>query len=135
MSDRKHTPDILAEILTNAAPEPEINLTPPKLTRPKSTRPRPPAEGAPRLKPSLPKPIARPEAWEIQITSFQQHRGWRLRFIDGKEVKDWANGPTLQEYTTLVCSEGWELAGSCSGAPMFGRLDAYQLFFKRPIKS
>lgn len=144
MSDRKHTPDILAEILTGDAPASEIDFVPPA-ARPPRTAPKKPNRKAEKParedqpaqeKPAARKPAAPPrpsqsQAWEYQVASFQQHNGWRVRFIDGREVKNWAEGLTLSEYNAYAGEQAWELAGACSGTPMFGRSDTYQLFYKR----
>ncbi len=61
-----------------------------------------------------------------------EYKGWRLRYIDGKEVKDWFAGPRLHEYSDLPAGEGWQVAAACSGQAMFGHADKYQVFFKHP---
>ncbi len=134
MSDRKQTPDILAEILNNAAPETVgeqvAHATPITQTPPRKSR----QTSAPKPRPAETKPPVLPSAWNYLIVSFQRHDSWRVRFINGRKVKDWANGLTLQEYTLQAGIEGWELAGACSGTPLYGKADTYQLFFKRPVK-
>ncbi len=136
MSDRKHTPDVLAEILTGDAPASELEFTAPAARAPRAAprQPRRQVEkaAADNLAP-LPKPArhSRPTTWEYQVASFQPHNGWRVRYIDGQEVKDWAEGLSMNEFNAYAGEHGWELSGACSGTPMFGRADTYQLFYKR----
>lgn len=141
MSDRKQTPDVLADLLGGEPPASDIEFAaPPRkpVGRPKKpAQPKAiPAEGAePKAaraeKPAAPKHTA-PTAWEYRVVSFQEHGGWRVRFIDGQPVKNWAESLTLVEYNAMMGEEGWELAGACSGTPLYGRSDTYQLFYKRP---
>jgi hypothetical protein len=76
--------------------------------------------------------VKKKDCWEYRTASFQEHQGWRLRFIDGAEVKDWTGAPLLHEYLRLMGEEGWELAGAASGESLYGSMDKYQLFFARP---
>jgi hypothetical protein len=46
----------------------------------------------------------------------------RPRFVDGKELEDWEEGPGLPEFLDQQGEQGWELA-SVSGSV---------LYFKRP---
>jgi hypothetical protein len=146
MSDRKHTPDILAEILTGDAPAAEVEFTSSPTPPKRPTAPRKPvvkkapetgsATGAPEASPAVPKTAKErrggPVEWEFQVVSFQEHAGLRVRYIDGQKVREWTEGPTLIEYNRFMGEQGWELAGACSGTAMFGHQDAYQLFYKRP---
>jgi hypothetical protein len=70
--------------------------------------------------------------WEYLVVSCQDHHGWRPRYEGGVERSDWTRGPLLPHYLTERGSEGWELVAACSGSPMFGVMDLYQLFFRRP---
>jgi hypothetical protein len=149
MSDRKHTPDVLAAILNGEAPLPAefdaealARATPPP--RVKTQPKRPAAEKATEpvktTGPAKPAAAARPRAsaprrWAYQVVSFQEHHGWRMRFIDGQEVRNWTEAPSLQEKLAQMGEEGWELVSACSGEAMFGRADQYQLFFKRAAQS
>jgi len=141
MSDRKHTPDVLAAILNGEAPMPAdfdaaalARATPPPRVKQQPKRPAP--EGSAKAeKPAQAK--ARPSAaahWTYQVVSFQENHGWRVRFIDGKEIKNWAEAATLGEILAQMGEEGWELVSACSGEAMFGRADKYQLFFKRAAR-
>jgi hypothetical protein len=149
MSDRKHTPDVLAAILNGEVPTPSefdaealARATPPPRVKSQSKRAAPeeavrPEKSAGAAKPAAaarPKPI--PSArWTYQVVSFQEHHGWRMRFIDGQEVKNWTEALSLQEKLAQMGEEGWELVSACSGEAMFGRADKFQLFFKQAAKS
>lgn len=135
MSDRKKTPDILAEILGGEAASPEAGDL--EVIRPQPTKPpAAPKRLAQSRRPASAKPAASASrsaaAWQLQVASFQEHNGWRLRFVDGKEVAGWLSGPLLFEYITLQAAIGWEVAAACSGQPMFGVADKYQVFLQRP---
>lgn len=134
MSDRKQTPDILAEILNNAAPATPGGQVAPAIPVTQAPARKPRQTATPKSRPAAPKPPVLPMAWNYLIVSFQEHDGWRVRYINGRKVKDWANGLTLQEYILQAGIEGWELAAACSGTPLFGKADSYQLFFKQPVK-
>lgn len=53
--------------------------------------------------------IVKPVEWEYREVIFRDYRGWRVRFIDGREPRDWKSGPALLEYLEQVGKEGWEL--------------------------
>ena len=53
--------------------------------------------------------IIKPVEWEHREVIFRDSRGWRVRFIDGREPRDWKNGPTLLAYLEQAGKEGWEL--------------------------
>jgi Domain of unknown function (DUF4177) len=139
MSERKHTPDVLAAILNGEAPVQAdfdaaalARATPPPRVKSQPRRPAP--EGS--AKAEKPAQAAKPRPstvthWVYQVISLQDNHGWRVRFIDGQEVKNWAEAATLGEILTQRGEEGWELVSSCSGEAMFGHSDKYQLFFKR----
>jgi hypothetical protein len=142
MSERKHTPDVLAAILNGEAPIQAdfdaaalARATPPPRVKSQPKRPAP--EGSAKAEKSA-QTKARPSApthWAYQVISFQENHGWRVRFIDGKEVKNWTEAGSLSEILAQMGEEGWELVSACSGEAMFGRADKYQLFFKRAAKS
>jgi hypothetical protein len=139
---RKETPDVLGEILTGATP---VALSAPAAA---STSPSgPTAAGQPKRKsarsqprraaPAQPQPApaastAKPERWEYLVVSLQDHRGWRPRFINGQEVRNWAQAPIIHEYVDQLGEDGWDLVAASSGKTMYGSSDQYQLFFKRP---
>ena len=130
MDKRKETPDVLSEILGGEIATPEASESPP---------PAPPAPAKPRRasKPKRPSTSRRrtktPTKWEYRLVSFQDHRGWRPRFVDGKAIDNWAEGPLMHEYIAQMGEEGWELVTACSGEKLYGLNDKYQLHFKRPI--
>ncbi len=114
MAKRKQTPDVLAEILGG---EPALVETQPILQ--------------PKPVPAVPGPDVPPDGWEYIVVSFQDYKGWRPRFKNGRELKDWMNGPLLHEYIEVMGAEGWELAAASAGERMFGNADHHQLYFKR----
>jgi hypothetical protein len=135
MSERKQTPDILAEILGGEAARPgagDLESIHPQPAKP----PGAPKRAAQARRPVPAKPAASTArsavAWQLQVASFQEHNGWRLRYLDGKAVADWLNSPLLHEYITLQSAKGWQVAAACSGQPMFGLADKYQVFLQRP---
>ncbi len=143
MSERKQTPDILAAILNGEAPteadfdaQALARATPPPRvkTQPKRTAPVKAAKETKAIPAAKPRPIV-PEHWTYQVLSFQENHGWRLRYIDSREVRNWSEGPTLGEMLARMGEDGWELVSACSGEALFGRADKYQLFFKRAPKA
>lgn len=127
MADRKQTPDILSEILSG-------------MPTPQSVSAQIPAsKGSPKPK-SKPasRPIKEPRSKkfhsEFQVVSFQDYKGWRSRYIDGKEIPDWMSAPLLHEYIQLKADEGWELVSATSGEQLYGTSDKRQLFFKRQVE-
>jgi hypothetical protein len=139
MSERKQTPDVLAAILNGEAPlqadfdaQALARATPPPRIKTQSKRTTP--ESSTKTEKSTQATKPRPGAvahWAYQVISFQDNRGWHVRFIDGKEVKNWTEAATLNEMLAQMGEDGWELVSACSGEAMFGRSDKYQLFFKR----
>jgi hypothetical protein len=131
MTSRKQTPDILAEVLTSDAPEIDMPLAPVPATRkpsaPRAKRPALPKEP----KPAPVEPAVEPKVHQYQVASFQNYHGWRVRFIDGKEVKNWERGLLLHEFITCMAEQGWKLASACSGQALYSVADKYQLFFKK----
>jgi hypothetical protein len=143
MSDRKHTPDVLAAILNGEAPAPAefdaealARATPPPRVKSQPKRSAAEKETAPAKPAAAAKPRAGiPAHWSYTVVSFQDHHGWRMRFIDGQEVRNWTEATSLQEKLAQMGEEGWELVSACSGEAMFGRADKFQLFFKQAAKS
>jgi hypothetical protein len=37
------------------------------------------------------------------------------RFVDGKELPNWRDGPNITDYIKQLRDEGWQLAGALSG--------------------
>lgn len=136
MADRKQTPDILGEILGEVAAVPTPVAEPPAtrpipVRRPQAARkPAGQADDQPAGRPSVEE--ARPPTgkWEHLLVSFQEHNGWRPRFINGQELEDWTAMPVIHDYANLLGDVGWELAGAASGA-LSGLTDGKQLCFKR----
>jgi hypothetical protein len=129
MSERKETPDLLSEILGGEVAAPAASEDPatpsPAPARPKrASKPKGTLASRPRAK-SQPK-------WEYRLVSFQEHKGWRPRFVDGVAVENWTEGPLMHEYLAKMGADGWELTSACSGEKLYGHLDKYQFYFKRP---
>jgi hypothetical protein len=128
MSTRKKTPDILGEILSSPAPAatelelPPAQSAPARQAQTRSAKPRPLAPQ------SL---VEKRRVWEYRVVSFQDYKGWRPRFIDGKEVEDWTSGPALHDYLAEMGQAGWDLAAASSGEHLYGTADRCQLYFKR----
>ena len=129
MSDRKQTPDVLADILGSgigSAPGEPAPSEPPRSAaprRPASTKAAEPGRAANKA-----------HRWEYLVVSCQHYRGWRPRYESGNELADWTRGPLLPAYLKERGNQGWELVAACSGRPMFGVTDYYQLFFRRPTE-
>lgn len=138
---RKETPDVLGEILAGATPIAVPTPAAPSTSQPalapaekrerKQARPRPRRVTPDQPQPGPPAPAAKPERWEYLVVSLQDHRGWRPRFINGQEVRNWAQAPVIHEYVDQLGEDGWDLAAASSGKTMYGSSDQYQLFFKR----
>lgn len=108
MAERKHTPDVLAQVLGADAASTALPL---------GSAPQAHASGT--------------GAWEVEIVTCQDARGWRPRFISGKELPRWMDGPLVQDYVNTRGAEGWELAGATAMGRMYGSGDGLQLWFKR----
>lgn len=129
MSERKQTPDVLADLLgaSPIASEP----MPAQNRSPRPAAPRRPASA----KSSEPSKAAdKTNRWEYLVVSFQEYRGWRPRYEGGVEIAGWTRGPLLHNYLEERGRAGWELVAAASGRPMFGVTDSYQLFFRRPAE-
>lgn len=128
MTERKQTPDILSEILAGT-PVPQPLPDRPAVGRSvvKTSR-----------KPS-PKPTQRTQTkenrYEYEVVSFQEYKGWRSRFINGKEISNWMSAPLIHECIQQRASEGWELVTATSGEQLYSASDKRQLFFKRMDES
>lgn len=108
MAERKQTPDVLAQVLGADAASAALTVG-------SATLPR--AAGSDR--------------WEVEIVTCQDARGWRPRFVNGKELPRWMDGPLIQDYVNTRGAEGWELAGATAMGRMYGSGDGLQLWFKR----
>ena len=129
---RKQTPDVLAEILGGGQPvQPEELDAPIPQPRPKPAR----QTNTPQPKPAAPRHPAPPtEGWEYQVVSFQDYKGWRARFVNGKELNDWVASPLLHEYLQQASQQGWELTAASAGEPLYGSTDKHQLYFRRKAR-
>lgn len=130
MSERKETPDVLGNLFgaggEPAAPEAENRaaaVAPPSQKRssrkPAQARPAPPAVPAPAP--------AAPMQWEYREVVFREFRGWRPRYVDGRERWDWKEAPVILDYLQQAGADGWELVN-------VGEVHNYQktAYFKRP---
>ena len=124
MSERKQTPDVLADIL--GAPLPIGRIT--------DLPERPTAARASQAKSDTTRAVEKstPATWEYETVSFQDAHGWRPRFVNGRELRDWMFGPLIHDYVNQRSADGWELAAVASGQSMYGTSDRYQLYFRRP---
>ncbi len=133
--DRKRTPNVLAELLSADLPPVETPPAPPAVTTPATER----TVRAP-TRPRDPKPQPQSvadtaaDAWEVEIVTFQDHRGWRPRFVNGVEVQNWLTGSLVQDYVNQRGADGWELAGATAAGRLYGVSDSLQLYFKRRKK-
>ena len=139
MTSRKQTPDIMAEILNGEAPAADFSLPVSSTsTKPKARKSMPPAGAAAEKPPSkkiTPEKTAQvgPYHWEYQVVSFQDYKGFRPRFVDGKDVADWSSGPMLHELLQSMAEQGWELVSASSGERLYGVSDKHQLYFRRRL--
>jgi hypothetical protein len=153
MSNRKQTPDVLGAVLggprdypafseelppvqpeqqasgqplpsvTQRGEQPARHLEPVQegTTVQPQTPPHAPAEGQPASQ------TAQPQEWEYREVVFRDYRGWRTREVNGRELGNWKNSPTLIEYLEQAGKEGWELVSV--GDRHNNQKEAY---FKRP---
>jgi hypothetical protein len=129
MSERKQTPDVLADILGAGTVPPVPVPAPSRSPRVDASRRQAPAQS------SEQKRVAgKTRSWEYAVVSFQEYHGWRPRYENGVELAGWTQGLLLPGYLDKRGREGWELAAATCGRAMFGTTDYYQLFFIRPIE-
>ncbi len=129
---RKETPDVLGEVLAGLGETPAVAAPPaaPPAPAPRKQR----SARAPKEKATAPEPpaLAAPRAWDYLVVSFSEYRGWRPRFINGQEVRNWMHAPLIHDYLAQLGEDGWEMTGAGGGKAMYGASDYYQAFFKRP---
>lgn len=65
--------------------------------------------GGPRDLPALPVQPPPASEWEYREVVFRDYRGWRARVVNGVELGDWKNAPTIVEYLEQAGRDGWEL--------------------------
>ena len=114
MAPRKHTPDVLSEVLGGETAPP---TAPQRQAAPRSER-APVASG---------RSPARKPAWEYMEVVFRDYDGYRPRYINGQEQPGWKRLPVIREYLNQLGEQGWELAGM--GGRENNEMPAY---FKRP---
>jgi hypothetical protein len=148
-SDRKKTPDILGEILTDISTgspisskfaeaqelqvkidkkKREVKPVVPNKTR-NARRTTTPRQAASLIRGD----ISQKNITEYRLVSFQNYHGWRPRFINGIELEKWTENPVIHTFINRLSEEGWELVTSSSGERMYGTADMHQLFFKRTL--
>jgi hypothetical protein len=52
-----------------------------------------------------------PARWEYVEIVFCDHGGFRPRYINGKQVRNWKRAPLIHDYLNHLGQQGWELAG------------------------
>jgi hypothetical protein len=125
MAERKQTPNVLDEMLGGSPAEKTTQKPVRQSSIPKKT----PAARTRKI--SSPKP----KVHEYQIVSFQDYKGWRVRFVNGQELQNWMTQPVLHEFVQKLASEGWAVRAMTSGQNLFGVNDKYQIIFERPRSS
>lgn len=128
---RKETPDVLGEVLAGLGEAPAVAAPPAAPLAPAPRKPR--SARASKEKAAAPEPpaIPAPRGWDYLVVSFSDYRGWRPRFINGQEVRNWMQAPLIHDYLAQLGEDGWEMAGAGGGKAMYGASDYYQAFFKR----
>ena len=133
MADRKQTPDILGEIMGGISTAPVEDILKPakpaKIKRAAAVKKAVVARAVPEKKAA-----EKPVTWEYLLVSFQDHSGWRPRFLNGKQQPDWMDAPVIHEYLQQLGKDGWEIAGASAGQSLYGSADKRQVYFKRPRK-
>jgi hypothetical protein len=130
MSERKETPDVLSEILGGDIAEPPTSIS---SSASKPASPKPKRARKTQTSQTGRRQVKSPTKWEYRLVTLQDYKGWRPRFIDGKALENWTEGPLMHEFIDHMGEDGWELVSACSGEKMYALNDKYQLYFKRPI--
>ena len=127
---RKETPDVLGEVLAGLG-EPPAMAAPAAQPAPAARKPR--SSRAPKETSPTAEPLAQPapRGWDYLVVSFSDYRGWRPRYINGQEVRNWMHAPLIHDYLAQLGEDGWEMAGAGGGKALYGSSDYYQAFFKR----
>ena len=131
---RKETPDVMGELLAGPAIDPDISAPPIQPVTPPKPRPRRSAAAKKSALPTQTEPTSTPQGWDYLIISFSNHRGWRPRYINGQEIRNWNQAPLIHDYLAQLGEDGWELVGAGGGKALYGASDHYQLFLKRAKK-
>lgn len=126
---RKETPDVLGEVLAGVGEIPAatpLPASPPAAHKPRRSR-------AAKETPAKSEPPGLPAArgWDYLVVSFSDYRGWRPRYINGQEVRNWMQAPLIHDYLAQLGEDGWEMTGAGGGKALYGASDYYQAFFKR----
>lgn len=131
---RKETPDVLGEVLAGLGETPALPATPAApaaaAARP-ARRARSTGNKAAAAQAEASAPPA-PAGWDFLVVSFGEYRGWRPRFINGQEIRNWMHAPVIHDYLAQLGEDGWEMVGAGGGKALYGASDYYQAFFKRP---
>ena len=129
---RNPTPDVLGELLAGPEELP-VQAAPVAAAKPAPSKPRSVrAQKKPAAKPAAPAEAAPPAVrWDYLVVSFADYKGWRPRYINGKEIRNWMQAPVIHDYISQLGEDGWELVGAGGGKALYGSSDHYQLFFKR----
>lgn len=98
MASRKQTPDVLGEILGGepAAPPPA---------------PKQPAKRKPSTRQASRRSRAAQPRWEYMEIIYRDYGGYRARFVNGQEQRDWKGMPVIYEHLNELGEAGWELVG------------------------
>ena len=133
MTQRKQTPDVLAEILGGGQPAATNELPDFPAPRPAKVKSAAKSAAKPSSTPRAPAPRQPVAAtgWQYRVVSFQEYKGWRARFVDGVEIPDWTTSPRLHEYLQQLADQGWELVSAASGERLFGSSDRHQLYLRK----
>jgi hypothetical protein len=134
---RKETPDVLGEVLAGLGEAPAPSAVPTPTPQPAPAKPRrtraPKAKAEPAAADASSQPAAR--SFDYLVVSFSDYRGWRPRFINGQEVRQWMHAPLIHDYLAQLGEDGWEMVGAGGGKALYGASDYYQAFFKRAKRS
>ena len=132
MSERKQTPDVLSDLLstgsmTDAVAPPPTAAAAPRAARKPAARRATPVKATPAPATAVAQTPAAPPQWEYREVIFREFRGWRPRYVDGRERSDWKEAPTMFDYLRQAGDEGWELVS-------VGEVHNYQktAYLKRP---
>ena len=133
---RKETPDVLGELLAGPPTDADIPAPPAQSTPPPKARTSRAAgsSGGKAKQAKKPEPAPAPKGWDYLIVSFSNYRGWRPRYINGQEIRNWNQAPVIHDYLAQLGQDGWEMVGAGGGKTLYGASDFYQLFLKRAKK-
>ncbi len=130
---RKETPDVLGEVLAGLGelPPAAAPAVAPAAPTPRPARQPRRAAAAPEKPPTAEPEMPAARGWDFLVVSFSEYRGWRPRFINGQEIRNWMHAPLIHDYLAQLGEDGWEMAGAGGGKALYGASDHYQAFFKR----